>query len=351
MFSLVYEICKYSRDREQVKPGTVTTDIRADFSPRHRVNIFVCMFFFLLLQITFGGFWQTESGWSVMETTEIANAHLSRAGNTTKHMTAANRVDSLTDMVLSYNSKKHSKMPELLVKKLTATRARIPELTGVLRELLAAHDITEGDIPPVVAELKALAAALGRRDLNSNGQGIESAIEIVCDSMRARLAARNRMADTSKKRAKIWRQVQQDRRKLTKLLGRYRTATGIVLTPEDARDGHLPWHVATSEPGRLTLSEKRALCDTYMRLCRAREEVDIIRAEMATFLNASESSLSNLESILTVSAVIAHKARVPRVFCFCFCPWVQIAPSNTFFGAYLEQEHTCFLGTCLPELL
>ena len=38
-----------------------------------------------------------------------------------------------------------------------------------------------------------------------------------------------------------------------------------------------PWHDAASrEPGRLglSLSEKRALCDAYMRLCRAREEVD-----------------------------------------------------------------------------
>ena len=40
-------------------------------------------------QITFDGFWREGSGWSVMETTEIANAFLSRACNTTKYMTAA----------------------------------------------------------------------------------------------------------------------------------------------------------------------------------------------------------------------------------------------------------------------
>ena len=241
-----------------------------------------------------------------METTELANAHLSRAGNTTKHMTGANRVDSLTDLVLSYNNRKHNNMSQLLVSKLTATRARIPELASDLQGLLAAMNITEDDIPPVVSELKALAAALGKRDLDTNGRGLENAIEIVCDSMRSRLAARDRMADTSKKRAKVWRQLQGDRRKLTKLLSQYRAATGVVLTPEDARDGNLPWHVAASEPGRLTLSEKRALCEAHMRLCRAREEVDIVTSEMATFLNASERSLLDLQSTLTVSAVTAH---------------------------------------------
>ena len=250
---------------------------------------------FSLFQITFGGFWQAESGWAVMETTEQANARLSRAGNPTKHMTAANRVDSLTDLALSYNNQKHVDMAQLLMRKLNMTRERIPDLTADLQSLLVQHGLTEDDIPPVVAELKALAAELGRRDVDSNGQGTESAIEIVGDSMRARLAARERMADTSKKRATIWRQVRQDRLKLTRLLKRYRTATGTALTLEDVRDGRFPWHdVASSQPGRLglSLSEKRALCDTYMRLCRAREEVDIVAAEMATFIRTSETSVN-----------------------------------------------------------
>ena len=155
-----------------------------------------------------------------METTEIADAHTRRAGNTTKHMTAANSVDSPTDLMLSYNSKKHTNMPQLLAKKLEATQAGISKLTSALQDLLVAHNTTESEIPHMVAELKAVAAGLGKRDLRANGQGLAGAIEILCDSMRKRLAARNRMADTSKNRAKVWRQVQQDRRKLTKLLGR-----------------------------------------------------------------------------------------------------------------------------------
>ena len=104
---------------------------------------------FSLFQITCGGFWQAESGWSIMETTEIANAHTSRAGNTTKHMTAANRVDSPTDLRLSYNSKKHTNMPQLLVKKLEATQAQArwpPSKCQVWRQ-------SRGHPPPARAHL------------------------------------------------------------------------------------------------------------------------------------------------------------------------------------------------------
>ena len=71
-------------------------------------------------------------------------------------MTAANRIDSLTNLALSYNNQKHIDMSHLLMRKPTMTRNRIPGLA-------------EDDIPPVVAELKALAAELGQRD-NSTGQ-------------------------------------------------------------------------------------------------------------------------------------------------------------------------------------
>ena len=124
------------------------------------------------------------------------------------------------------------------------------------------------------------------------------------------------MADTSKKRAKIWRRVRQNRLKLTRLLKRYRAATGTDLTPEDDGDGRFPWHDAASrEPGRIgpSLSEKRALCDAYMRLCRAREEVDIVAAEMVTFISTSESVLLDLESNLTVRAQSRCRDKPPLV--------------------------------------
>ena len=178
-------------------------------------------------------------------------------------MTAANRVDSLTDLALSYNNQKHVDMAQLLVRKLTMTQNRIPDLVADLRRLLVPHGLTEDDIPPVVAELKALAAELGRRDDNSTGQGIDSAIEIVGDSMRARLAAPERMADISKTRAKIWRHVRQNRLKLTRLLKRYRAVTSTDLKPEDVRDGRFPWHEMASEragtPRPIAAREARTL--------------------------------------------------------------------------------------------
>ena len=65
-----------------------------------------------------------------METTEQANARLSRGGTPTKHMTAANRVDSVTDLTLSYNNQKHVDMAQLLVRKLTMTQNRSPDLVA-----------------------------------------------------------------------------------------------------------------------------------------------------------------------------------------------------------------------------
>ena len=52
-----------------------------------------------------------------METTEQANALLSRAGHPAKHMTAAQRHDYLTDLVISWNERKSEKLMELLISK------------------------------------------------------------------------------------------------------------------------------------------------------------------------------------------------------------------------------------------
>ena len=81
-----------------------------------------------------------------METREIANAFLNRAANTTKYMTSAQRVDSLTDLVLSYNSDKQCHMPELLLGRMTAATRRICELAPRQQTLLEQHNMAVEDI-------------------------------------------------------------------------------------------------------------------------------------------------------------------------------------------------------------
>ena len=91
-----------------------------------------------------------------METTiEIANAFLSRAGNTTKYMTAAQRNDALTDMVLHYNEEKHERMPKLLVRRLQDAENRIPELQSRLDSLLDEQGVSQSqvDVLPLIISL------------------------------------------------------------------------------------------------------------------------------------------------------------------------------------------------------
>ncbi|XP_043242318.1 uncharacterized protein LOC122391992 isoform X2 [Amphibalanus amphitrite] len=235
-------------------------------------------------QIRYGGFWQPGSGWSVMETTEIANAFLSRAANTTKYMTSAQRVDSLTDLVLSYNSDKHDHMPELLLAKMAAATRRVSELAEEQQALLDKHGLAVEDVGELVEELKLLAVSLSTRDLRSDGSDLRNAIELVSDSLRVRQASVSRVASTPKQRAKLRRLVVADKKKLNKLLSRYQQTTGVLIDADACADGHFPWHEEYSAVGPLSLSEKRALCDVYMKRRRAQEERDIVKQEMERLL-------------------------------------------------------------------
>ncbi|KAF0294184.1 hypothetical protein FJT64_008120 [Amphibalanus amphitrite] len=219
-----------------------------------------------------------------METTEIANAFLSRAANTTKYMTSAQRVDSLTDLVLSYNSDKHDHMPELLLAKMAAATRRVSELAEEQQALLDKHGLAVEDVGELVEELKLLAVSLSTRDLRSDGSDLRNAIELVSDSLRVRQASVSRVASTPKQRAKLRRLVVADKKKLNKLLSRYQQTTGVLIDADACADGHFPWHEEYSAVGPLSLSEKRALCDVYMKRRRAQEERDIVKQEMERLL-------------------------------------------------------------------
>ena len=235
-----------------------------------------------------------------METTEIANAFLSRAGNTTKYMTAAQRNDTLTDMVLNYNQEKHQRMPSLLVSRLEDAEKRIPLLQSKLNSLLGEHNFPAAQVGLLVEELRSLAAALSKRDIQSNGRNLENAIEMVSDSVRVRQTAVSNVASTSKERKRFWRLVSADKAKLAKLLTRYERESGVRVDIADAVEGVFPWHVRSSETGGLSLSAKRAICDTHMRLQRSTEELEIVRQEMQNLLSRCRSVIDQLVHTLEV---------------------------------------------------
>ncbi|XP_043232044.1 uncharacterized protein LOC122386681 isoform X3 [Amphibalanus amphitrite] len=251
-------------------------------------------------QITFGGFWRDGSGWSIMETTEIANAFLSRAANTTKYMTAAQRNDALTGMVIKYNEEKHERMPRLLVSRLQDAEKRIPELQCTLTSLLDEHGVSQDRIAALVEDLRNLARALSSRDVQSDGRNLENAIEMTSDSLRVRLAAVTNVASSAKQRRRCRRLATTDKARLAKLLKRYERETGENVAMADAVEGVFPWHVQPTESGGLTLSVKRAICDTHMRLQRSLEELGIVREEMERLLNHSRTAIAQLIHTLKV---------------------------------------------------
>ena len=236
-----------------------------------------------------------------METTEIANAFLSRAGNVTKYMTAAQRIDSLTDLVLSYKKDKHERLPELLHRRMAAATRRIAELEAKQRSLLSEYNLSESDIAGLVADLRRLAATLSRRDSASEGRDLHNAMEMVSDSIRVRKATYLREGYSAKRRQAIARKIGADKGKLRKLLNNYLTATGVEIRMEDAVEGCFPWHQEIGLPGELALSEKRNVCDVYMRLNRAKEEVRIVEKEFNDLLSSSTFTRDQLTAKLEVS--------------------------------------------------
>ena len=55
-------------------------------------------------------------------------------------------------------------------------------------------------------------------------------------------------------------------------------------TLKDAEESCFPWHAHSTLDGTMSLSAKRAMCDTLMRLRRAREEEEIVGDEMQRLL-------------------------------------------------------------------
>ena len=236
----------------------------------------------------------------MMETTEIANAFLSRACNTTKYMTAAQRSDALTDLVLKHNQRKHLRMPALLASKVQDAEKRIPTLQSKLDSLLDEHSVTPDQVDVLVEELRSLASALSNRDVQSQGRNLENAIEMVSDSVRVRHTAATKEASTSKERKRFWRLVAADKLKLTRLLKRYEQESGETLDLDAAVEGLFPWHAMSESTGGISLSAKRSICDKYMRLRRSQEELEIARSEMMHLLATSTDVLERLCLTLAV---------------------------------------------------
>ena len=263
-----------------------------------------------------------------METTEIANAFLSRAANTTKYMTAAQRKDSITDLALTYNRDKNTRMPYLLADKLKAISAKIPELSAQLSALLGQHASSLEDVDDMVRELRQLAAMLNSREDVSAGQ-LEDSIEAISDSVRSHQTAVG-AADSAKRRQRARRQLSADRTRLKKLLTRYHARTGVVLEQTNIEDGQFPWHDGSLARGSVDLSGKRAICEVYMRLNRAREEEEMVKGEMRRLLSHGEDTLTHLGQTLDVSTkrtffqIHVHSCSVQMRITICFTAWVVI---------------------------
>ncbi|XP_043207566.1 uncharacterized protein LOC122373504 isoform X2 [Amphibalanus amphitrite] len=285
-------VCKYwpwTQRVGQLFPEHATHDTKPFLSVMHAMShAYYC-------QIAYGGFWQEGSGWSVMETTEMANAFLSRASNTTKYMTSAQRVDSLTDLVLCYNRSKHLRMPELLVKRKEDAKKRLPSLEKKLASLLQEHGVDASQIDVLVEQLHLLATSLSMRDRRASGTDLENAIEMTSDSWRVRRSAVTNVATSSKARIAARRRMQQDHIKLKTLLAKYAREAGVTVAVEDAQEGCFPWHTHSTEGSSVSLSAKRVICDTVMRIRRTREEVLIVDGEMERLLSASSGAIHMLK--------------------------------------------------------
>ncbi|XP_043225461.1 uncharacterized protein LOC122383261 isoform X2 [Amphibalanus amphitrite] len=240
-------------------------------------------------QIKYGGFWQEGSGWAVMETTEQANALLSRAGNPTKHMTAAQRDDYLTDLIISWNERKSGKLMELLISKHARLKKAACTLQRELDEMLREHKVDVNDLPSMVEELRALADALCASDRLSD-DNIRNGIVLCGNSIREK-SARLLQVDSSKLRSRLRRSRAAEKARLVTLLRSYERLTGEKIDMDDVLDDCLPWQ----NRGVVDLAIKRNICDKLMRMRRATEEQDILMGEMTTLQHSIRDRRTSIE--------------------------------------------------------
>lgn len=221
-----------------------------------------------------------------METTEQANALLSRAGNTTKHMSASQRIDYITDLVFFWNERKTRSMMELLIRKQRCATANASRLRQELQEKLATHEVLEHQLDNMVAELRDLADALCTSDRNSS-DNICNGIALCAESIRRKSVMVTR-ADSSKSRSRTRRALAAEKNRLGRLLATLEAATGQRLTLEAVLEDQLPWE----SHGVADLAAKRSICEVYMRLCRAEEEIELLQTEAATLISNVEETMS-----------------------------------------------------------
>ena len=82
-----------------------------------------------------------------METSEIANAHLSRAGNTTKHMSRAQRTDELTDQIQFWNVQRSERLATELEERHRRVQAQAEDLKAELEVLWLASPSSRTHCP------------------------------------------------------------------------------------------------------------------------------------------------------------------------------------------------------------
>lgn len=216
-----------------------------------------------------------------METTEQANAHLSKAGNTTKHMSSAQRTDELTDQILFWNEQRRQRMPAQLQRKREQMEAQARDLERELESALAKCRIERDSLPRYVEELRSLAKSLEgtARCADIPVNQIRDSIELLTASIHAKTRMIRRDADTAKARARLRRLRRGETKRLGQLLLRFEEMTGASISVADALSGGLPWAML-GEQGP-DLASKRDVCDLHMKLARTREEIIILVEEQA----------------------------------------------------------------------
>ena len=215
-----------------------------------------------------------------METTEIANAHLSRAGNTTKHMSRAQRIDELTDQILYWNERRQERLSRELPERIRRMEKQARDLEKELEGALARFSIDRDSLGRHVEELRTLASSLesSARSTDTALSQLRHSIELMSASVQSKTRQISRDADTSKARARLRRLRRDESRRLSRLLTRYEELTGIHITVEESVAGQFHW--GTSDVDEPDLRCKRIVCDLFMRLSRTQEEITILHAEI-----------------------------------------------------------------------
>ncbi|XP_041825293.1 uncharacterized protein LOC121629654 [Melanotaenia boesemani] len=230
-------------------------------------------------EVKWSGAYQEGAGSTLGEEVEQCNAFLSRIAVTTKHMSKAGRTDMLTLMAMRWNQQKFENLAASLSHRYRKTADALHSQLQNLESMRAQLAVTESQLEDWVSDVKDWAEAT---TTTHDADALASRIEVLVASIRRRSQRLYRDTDGNKGRARVRRNIREEKGILTSVVEKYNRMVPSTETVclETILSGETVWPWQLPHSDSVDLRTKRRAFDLVMAVKRLQEEKTILVKEM-----------------------------------------------------------------------